>query len=353
MPTTLSLVTTGFLDPRAQAKALSLLTAASATGGALGGVIGGVLTGLLSWRWVFFVNVPLGALLVLAAVSALPGRPPGHVRGRLDLPGSTAVTAGTAALVAAVVLGEERGFSSSASIGCFVLAAASFVLFVLVERRAEEPVVPLDVFRVRPVTVANGLSALVGGALPATMFFLALYLQRVLGMNPLEAGLALTPGAVGIALGARGASRWMVVLGPRRSFQLGTLLSAGALFWLAGIDVEGRYAIDVLVPFTLAFAGFGAAGLPLTVTATSGLGPERAGLASGLLSTSRQVGSAVNLAVLVAIATAWAAGHGGAGTASGLTAGFGVGFLVAGAVLVVASVGAFALPARQEVHQSG
>ena len=236
---------------------------------------------------------------------------------------------------------------------CFALAAASAVLFVVVERRAPEPIVPLEVFRVRSVTVANGLSALVGGALPATMFFLALYLQQVLEMNPLEAGLALTPGAIGIALGARGASRWLAVLGPRRSFQLGTLLSAGAMFWLSGIDVEGRYAVDVLVPFTLAFAGFGAAGLPLTVTATSGLGPERAGLASGLLSTARQVGSAVNLAVLVAIATAWAAGHGGVGTTTGLTEGFGVGFLVAGAILVVACVAAELLPVRREVHQSG
>jgi len=353
VPTTLSLVTTGFSEPRAKAKALSLLTAAAAAGGALGGVIGGLLTGLLSWRWVFFVNVPLGALLLVAAVWALPGRPPGHVRGRLDLPGSISVTVGTAALVAAVILGEEHGFASARALGCFGLAAASAALFVVVERRAAEPIVPLDVFRVRPVAVANGLSALVGGALPATMFFLALYLQRVLGMNPLEAGLALTPGAIGIALGARGASRWLAVLGPRRSFQLGTLLSAGALFWLAGIDVEGRYAVDVLVPLTLAMAGFGAAGLPLTVTATSGLGPERAGLASGLLSTARQVGSAVNLAILVAIATAWAAGHGGAGTAAGLTAGFGVGFLVAATVLVVASVGALALPSGREAHQSG
>src|SRR3954447_12766133 len=353
VPTALSLVTTGFTEPRAKAKALSLLTAAAAAGGALGGVIGGLLTGLLSWRWVFFVNVPLGALLLLAAVWALPGRPPGHVRGRLDLPGAVAVTVGTAALVGGVILGEERGFGSAVALGCFALAVVSAVLFLVVERRAPEPIVPLEVFRVRSVTVANGLSALVGGGLPATMFFLALYLQRVLGMDPLEAGLALTPGAVGIALGARGASRWMTALGPRRSFQLGTLLSAAATFWLSGIDVEGRYAVDVLVPFTLAFAGFGAAGLPLTVTATSGVGPERAGLASGLLSTARQVGSAVNLAVLVAVATAWAATHGGAGTAGGLTAGFGVGFLVAGGILVAAGVGGFALPDRQEVHQSG
>src|SRR3954452_7884095 len=117
VPTTLSLVTTGFTEPRAKAKALSLLTAAVAAGGALGGVIGGVLTGLLSWRWVFFVNVPLGVVLVVAAVWALPGRPPGHVRGRLDLPGSVSVTVGTAALVFAVINAEERGWGSSSTLG--------------------------------------------------------------------------------------------------------------------------------------------------------------------------------------------------------------------------------------------
>jgi hypothetical protein len=182
-------------------------------------------------------------------------------------------------------------------------------------------------------------------------FFLALYLQRVLGMTPLQAGLALTPGAVGIAVGARGASRWIAALGLRRSFAAGTLLAAASLLWLSGIDVHGRYAVDVLVPLTLAMVGFGASGLPLTLTATSGLGPERAGLASGLLSTTRQVGSAVNLAVLVAIATAWAAGHGGPDTAIGLTEGFGVGFLVAAGLLVVASAFAVLLPGRQQLDQ--
>lgn len=345
VPTTLSLVTTGFTEPRAKAKALSLLTAAAASGGALGGVIGGLLTGLLSWRWVFIVNVPLGALLLVAAAWALTGRAPDHVRGRLDLPGSISVTAGTAALVAAVILGEERGWASAETVGCLALSVAGFAAFVVAERRAVEPVVPLSVFRVRSVTVANGLSALTGGMLPAAMFFLALYLQRVLDLDPLQAGLALTPGAVGIALGARLGSRWIGPLGPRRTFVAGTLLSAGALLWLSGIDVGGRYAWDVLVPLTLAMAGFGMSGLPMTVTATSGLGPERAGLAAGLLATARQVGSAVGLAALVAVATAWA---GGDDDPAAMTRGFGIGFLVGTGVLVLAAVLAVLLPGRQE-----
>ena len=202
------------------------------------------------------------------------------------------------------------------------------MLFVVVERRAAEPIVPLDVFRVRPVTVANGLSALVGGALPATMFFLALYLQRVLGMDPLRPGSRSPRGRSGSRSARAGRRAGSPSSGRAAASSWAPCSRPARCSGCRGIDVEGRYAVDVLVPFTLAFAGFGAAGLPLTVTATSGLGPERAGLASGLLSTARQVGSAVNLAVLVAVATAWAAGHGGAGTAAGLTAGFGVGFLV-------------------------
>ncbi|MGY1602224.1 MFS transporter [Geodermatophilus sp. SYSU D00815] len=336
VPTTLSLVTTGFADPRARARALSLLTAAAASGSALGGVIGGLLTGLLSWRWVLFVNVPLGAVLAVVAAWALTGRSPDHTRGRLDLPGSVSVTAATALLVSAVILGEERGWTSGPALACLAGALLLGALFVVAERRAAEPVVPLSVLRVRPVTVANSLTALTGGVLPAMMFFLVLYLQQVLGLDPLTAGLVLAPGAVGIALGARLSSRAIERLGPRRLFQLGTLLAAGALVWLARIDGGGSYWWDVVVPMTLAMAGFGAAGLPLTVTATTGLGPGRAGLASGLLSTSRQVGGAVGLAALVAVASS-AAGE--------PTDGFAVGLLVGAGLQLAAFLAAFALPA--------
>ena len=248
------------------------------------------------------------------------------MRGRLDLPGSVSVTAGTAALVSAVILGEEHGWASATTLACLALAVASFVVFVLVERRAEQPVVPLWVFRVRPVTVANGSSALVGGVLPATMFFLVLYLQRVLGMDPLQAGLALTPGAVGHR--ARRPRR--LPLDRRRSDR------AAASCWARwcrrrrspgcrGIDVEGRYAVGRAGPADPGHGRLRAAGLPLTVTATSGLGPERAGLASGLLATARQVGSAVGLAALVAVADRVGGGPGRRTPRPPLTAGFGVG----------------------------
>ncbi|WP_328475297.1 DHA2 family efflux MFS transporter permease subunit [Actinoplanes sp. NBC_00393] len=322
VPTTLTLVTAGVADQKARAKALSVLTAAAAAGGAFGGILGGVLTGLLSWRWVFFVNVPLGAILIAAAAWVMTGQGRRDTRGRLDLPGSIAVTTGTAALVSAVILAEEHGWAAPQTLGVGLLAVAAFAVFVLVERRAAYPIVPLGVFRIRSVTAANVLAALVSGVLPATMFFLSLYLQQVLRMDPLQAGLALTPGAIGIALGARAASLTIGRLGPRRLFVAGSLLAAAGLAWLSLIGPDDRYVWAVLPPLVLVMAGLGASGLPLTVTATSGLPAEQAGLASGLLNASKQVGSAVGLAVLVAVASA--ASSTGAG-------------LLTGAVLLAAS----------------
>lgn len=342
VPTALTLVTTGFADPAARARALSLLTAAAAAGGTLGGVIGGLLTELLSWRWVLFVNVPLGALLVAAALWSLVGRSGRSEPGRLDLLGSTSVTLATAALVGAVVLGEDRGWAAPSTLACVGLAVIGFVVFLFAERRAVDPVVPLSVFRVRPVVVANGLAALTGGVLLATMFFLALHLQEVLGLDPLAAGLALTPGPVGIALGSVLASRCVGVLGPRTTFVAGSLVTLVGLVWLSRLDPGGS-AWGIVAPLALAMAGLGVSGLPLTLTATSGLGPERSGLASGLLSTSKQVGAALGLAALVAVASAATPSP---GLAAELARGFGAALLAAAGLLLLAAVGGLALPGR-------
>ena len=345
-PTALSLVTTTFTEPAARARALAALTAGAGAGGALGGVIGGVLTGLLSWRWVFFVNVPLGALLVAGALWALPGAVRQPLRGRLDLPGSAAVTTGTAALVAAIVLSEERGWTSTPTLLLLAAAVVLLVGFVLRERRAAHPLVPLEVFRIRSLALANGLSALIGGVLPATMFFLSLHLQQVLGMSPLRAGVALLPGAAGIAAGAWAASR-LVARGAKTTFIGGCLLSGVALAWLSGIDPDAGYALPVAVPLFAVMFGFGVSGLPLTVAATSGVGPHWAGLASGLLNTARQVGGAVGLAALVTLAATRTAGllaDGGVPEDAATTSGFGVALLCGAAVMLLAALGGSALP---------
>ncbi|BBC30882.1 hypothetical protein SGFS_021760 [Streptomyces graminofaciens] len=345
VPTTLTVLTTTFPRPRARARALAVLTAAAGAGGALGGVFGGLLTGLLGWRWVLFVNVPLGTVLSLAAAGALHGSARSVLRGRLDLPGSLMVTLGTSALVAAIVMSEGHGWTSVYPL--LLLGAAAMLLtgFLLWERRAKHPLVPPAVFRVRPLMTANTLALLTSGVMPATMFFVSLHLQYVLDMTPLRAGVAMLPGAVGVALGAAAASRLIAVLGPRLLFLTGSLLTAVALAWLSGLPPDGGYTGHVAAPLFLCMTGLGMAGLPLTLTAVAGA--DRAGLASGLLNTSKQLGGAVGLAALVTLATTRTAALTAEGSTSAdasTTQGFGLALLVAAGAVLLAGVCGLALP---------
>ncbi|MEV7976744.1 MFS transporter [Streptomyces sp. NPDC086519] len=347
VPTTLTVLTTTFPHPRARARALAVLTAAAGAGGALGGVFGGLLTGLLGWRWVLFVNVPLGVVLSLAAAGTLPGAVRGSVRGRLDVPGSLAVTLGTSGLVAAIVVSEGHGWTSAFTLSLLAAAVLLFTGFLLWERRARHPLVPPAVFRVRPLMTANTLALVISGVLPATMFFLSLYLQNVKGLTPLWAGVALLPSAAGVALGAAAASRLVGVLGPRMVFLAGSLLAAASLVWLSRLGPDSGYAGPVAVPLFLSMAGLSVAGLPLTLTAVAGAGPDRAGLASGLLNTAKQIGGAVGLAVLVTLAATRTVALTAAGRTSedaATTQGFGLALLVAAGVVLGAGFCGLALP---------
>ena len=349
-PVTLSLLTTTFSERAERARALGIWSAVAGLGGALGGVVGGVLTGLLNWRWVLIVNVPIGAVLVAASVWALVTSPRQPVRGQLDLPGSLAVTLGTAGLVAGIIAGEEAGWAAPRTVSLLGGAVLALVVFVLVERRAEAPLVPLSIFRIRSLVLADAISLLTGGVLPATFFFLSLYLQEVRGMGPLAAGLALLPPAVGISLGARLAPRLMRRLADRAVYFTGAGLTVAGLAWLSRLSADGGYAVHVLVPSFLAMAGFGLSGLPLTMAAVAGAGDERAGLASGLLNASRQIGGAVLLAALVAVSSAVAAGD-PAGGHDAQTHGYGTALLVGAGLVAVAAALGLGLPRPSVVRR--
>jgi EmrB/QacA subfamily drug resistance transporter len=345
-PATLTLVTTTFREPRARARALGIWSAVASAGGALGGVIGGLLTGLLDWRWVLFVNVPIGVAVLVAASWVLPREERLPLRGRLDLPGAATVTAGSACLIGGLVGSEQHGWGAGSTLG---LLGASLVLlgaFVLLERRAAHPLVPLSVFRIRSLALANALSLLTSGLVPAVFFFVSLYLQQGLAMPPLQAGLALLPAGLGMVVGSQLGPRLLRRLPLRAVYLAASLLSVGALLWLSRLGSGGGHVRDVVLPLFLATVGFGSAGLPLTLAATSGIGLDRAGLASGLLNTSRQVGGAIGLAVLVVIAatvTNRASGGSAPGTEA-LTHGFGVALVVGAGLALVAGLGGLALP---------
>jgi predicted MFS family arabinose efflux permease len=251
--------------------------------------------------------------------------------------------------VAGIISSEEHGWTSGRTLGILGVALAALAAFVLIERREAEPLVPLAIFRNRALALADALSLLTGGVLPATFYFLSLYLQEVRGLDPLTAGIAMLPPALGITTGAQLAPRLMTRLSHRSVYLIGSCLTALSLVWLSRLSVDGAYRLEILLPSFLVMAGFGISGLPLTVTATVGAGPERAGLASGLLNASRQVGGAVGLAALVSLATAVTASLPADGGA-GLTRGFSVALLAGAAIVLVAGLLGLALPRRTRLH---
>ncbi|MFC8361291.1 MFS transporter [Streptomyces griseorubiginosus] len=352
-PATLTMVTTAFTGSRERARALGIWSAVSGAGGALGGVIGGLLTGLLSWRWVLMVNVPIGVVLLLVGGWTLRGGHRPRTRAGLDLPGSVTVTGGTACLVGGIVAVPQEGWRSATSVALLAGAVVLLSAFVGVERAAANPLVPLAVLRIRSLSVANVLSLVTGGVVPATFFFMSLYLQQIRGLDPLGAGLAMVPAAVGIATGSVLASRLLACLGSRVLYLMGAVTAACGLLWLTWLDATGSYAGQVAAPLFLAMLGTGLGGLPLTMAATADPGPGGAGLASGLLNTSRQVGGAVGLAALVSLAATRTARESAHPAVVAQLAGYRLGWLWCAVVVLLAGViGSLTLP-REARTQPG
>lgn len=305
-PSSLSLLTTTHTGDR-RAHALSIWSATSGSAGALGLVLGGVITGTLGWRWVLLTNVPIGAALWIVASAALA---PSRVADRtaLDLPGAMTVTVGAGALVYGISQTQETGWGSVQVVVALIVAAALVALFLAAERRSPAPLVPLPILRRRNIVVANAIVACLGAIMTATLYLLSLYLQRVLGDSPLRTGLALVPMSVVITVGAIASKSLLPRFGVRRLVLVGAALMCLGLLWLATMSAHSNYPVHVLGPTMVWAAGAGITTMPCIALATSGVGPEFAGLASGLVNTARQTGAAIGLAVLAALAAA-ASGH--------------------------------------------
>jgi EmrB/QacA subfamily drug resistance transporter len=346
-PATLSILTATYRQPEARNRALAIWTAVAIGGGAVGGLLGGVLTSALSWRWIFFVNVPVGASLLALAVSRLPRTDMGRARHQLDIAGAVTVTGGLTALVWGLIRSDEAGWGSAEVMGAFALAAAVLGAFVLLETQVvREPLLPFSVFRSRLLSAGNLLSFLSFVPVMATWFFLTLYLQGVRGYTPIQAGLLFLPISLAVVGGSQMSFRVISRVDARTLFLAGGLIAAAGLAWLGRLAVETD-PLWVLLPASLAMAGGGLMFAPITVAATSGVAPEQGGLASGLLNTSRQIGGALGLAVLGTIAAAHTGAQAGEGQAAALSAGYATALLVgAGIFVATALVGALALPAR-------
>jgi EmrB/QacA subfamily drug resistance transporter len=343
-PSTLSLLTTTYTEQRERARALGLWSATAGSGGAFGVMAGGILTDELSWRWILFVNVPIGAVLFAAAwVSLKESRGQLRTIRALDIPGTITVTGGLAVLVYGIVSTDQHAWGSARTLVTLAIAIVLLGAFVAIERYTSQPLVPLRIFKMRALSSANGIAVTVGALMFSLFFFLSLYMQDVLHFSALKTGFAFVPGALAIIIGAQTASRLVSKVGPRRIIVAGTVCAAIGMWWLSRLPATGNYYAHVLPPLLLVSLGLGLSIVPVTVAATMGVDRKEAGLASGLVNTTRQVGGALGLAALATIATDRSKGL---RTAVALSSGFDRAFLVGGFIAVVGALLALTLPGR-------
>jgi EmrB/QacA subfamily drug resistance transporter len=353
-PATLSILTSTFTEAHERRKALGVWSATAASGAAAGVVAGGVLTDLLDWRWVLFVNVPIGVALLVGAFVALKESKAPAARQSLDLPGAATVTAGTAVLVYAIVGTSTHPWGSARTLESLALAVVLLASFVVIEAKfASAPLIPLGVFRRRALSAANAVAFTVGATLFGTYFFVSLYLQQVQLYSPLKTGLAFLPVGLATLGGALIASRIVHHLGIRRQLIIAPLFTIAGLFWLHNVVPGSGYLSAVFGPLALIGIGVGLTFVPMTLAATTGVPHHQAGLASGLINTSRQLGGAIGLAVLATIAASTAQHHGSGAhaIAAALTKGYDRAFLVMAIVAIVGAITACLIPRPQAAGQ--
>jgi EmrB/QacA subfamily drug resistance transporter len=307
-PGALALITTNFAEGHERNRALGIFSATSSAGASVGLILGGVLTDWVSWRWVLFINVPVGAVVLLLAPVFLAETE--RHRGRLDLAGAVTSVTGMVALVYAFIRAADAGWSDSTTLLAFAAGVVLLAAFVLVESRAQQPVVPLRLFADRARAGSYLDMLLLAAAMFGMFFFLVQFLQNSLGFSPLKAGLAFLP-MTGLLFGAaRLAPRLVPRFGPRRLMLTGLPLILAGMVWLTRLSASSGYAGGALGPMLLFGLGAGMVFLPLMLTILSGVRREDSGAASGMLQTMQQVGGALGMAVLVSV-FGTASRHGG------------------------------------------
>jgi EmrB/QacA subfamily drug resistance transporter len=299
----LSLIMDLFTEPAERAKAMGVYGFVCAGGGSLGAMLGGLLTDTLSWHWIFLVNLPIGIAVIALSLRLLPAVHSQAQSKHLDVFGAVTVTAALMLAVYAIVNGNEAGWASPRTLGQLAVAAILLAAFLAIETRVRVPLMPLRLFQLRNVAVANVVGVLWAAAMFAWFFLSALYLQLVLGYKPLQVGLAFLPANLIMAVFSLGISARLVMrFGIRRPLAVGLLLAACGLLLFARAPVDGHFVADVLPGMTLLGLGAGVAFNPVLLAAMSDVAPSESGLASGVVNTSFMMGGALGLAVLASLA---------------------------------------------------
>jgi EmrB/QacA subfamily drug resistance transporter len=364
-PAALSLLTTIFAEGKERNTALGVWGAVAGSGGAVGVLLGGMLTQWAGWEWVLFVNVPIGLAAAALAPRLLPESRTSGAR-HFDIAGALSITAGLSLLVYALVDANNAGWGSLKTLGLAGIALALIAGFVAIERRSKAPLVPFPgIFRMRTITGINITALFIAMSLFSMFFFVSLYMQQVLGYDALKAGLSYLPLALGIIVSAGLASQLVTRFGFKPVLVAGLGLTAAGLVWFAQVSPHGTYLNDILGPSLLSAFGLGFAFVPMTVAAVAGVSHDEAGLASGLINTSQQVGGALGLAILATIANSrtaslmLAARGDKSALPVALTEGFqsaltvGAGFAIAGALLALLLISGRTSREHREAAQRG
>lgn len=298
-PTALSLITTTFREGPERNRAFGVFAAVSAGGSAIGLLAGGLLVEWLDWRWIFFVNVPIGLLIALAAPRYIreSERHPGH----FDVVGALTATLGMVLLVYGFIRASEKGWSDALTLGSFAAAVVLLAVFIVIEGRSRQPITPLRMFRDRNRAGAFAMMLCLAAAMFGMFFFLTLFVQNILGFSPLRAGLAFLPVSAIIAVGAGVTSQLLPKWGPKPFMVTGALLCAVGLGWLTQADPDSTYLGSILGPVLVFGLGMGLQFVSLTLMAVSGVASREAGAASGILNTTQQVGGSLGLSILVTV----------------------------------------------------
>jgi EmrB/QacA subfamily drug resistance transporter len=351
-PAALSILTTTFAEGKERNTALGVWGAVGAFGAVAGVLMGGILTDVLSWEWIFFVNIPVG-IAAFALTPVLLGESRDERARSFDVPGAVLVTSGLTVLVYAITQANDYGWGSATTIGLFAAAGALLAAFVGWESRASQPLMPFSIFRLQTLVGANVAGLILGTALFAMFLMLTLYMQQVLGYSPLRTGVGYLAVAgtaiVWSALAAQLVSR----VGVKPVLVTGMSLLTVGLLYFTQVDVGGSYLGDLLPGFLLISIGMGFSFVPISIAALAGVQPSEAGLASGLINTSQQIGGALGIAALSAVATTTTKDAVASGTALpvALTDGFEAAFIGGALVAAIGVVASLVLIRRRDLEE--
>ena len=356
-PGALSILMTTFREGSERNKALGIWGAIAGIGGAAGVLLGGVLTDTLGWEWIFLVNVPVGVAVILLTPRFVAESHAENATRSFDVAGAVSVTAGLALLVYALVNTDSAGWASGETIGLMAVSAALIVAFVVIEMRATAPLLPLGIFRLRSLTGANIVGLLLGAAIFSMFFFLSLYMQQVLGYSALRSGFAYLLVAVTIIIAAAVSQALVTRYGSKIILAIGMALLTVGLLWFTMIEVNGSYVTNLVPGFLLTGVGLGFAFVPVSIAALQGVQAHEAGIASGLINTSQQIGGALGIAILATIATTHTdsvmkeAGGDSSQLARALTEGFQYAFAVGAGMALIGLIATLIFLDRSDVGQ--